>query len=201
MKDYWENIYASKKDAEVSWYQENPLTSLSLINKYSSNKNIEVIDVGGGSSNLVIALFKDHFKSLSVLDVSQNALKRTAEKLGGNAAKIQWIDTNVLDFNIEMKYNIWHDRAVFHFLTTKESVQKYKEVLVKHLKKGDYFLLATFSKEGPLKCSGLDITQYNIEELKLIFQDEFNPVESFFEDHNTPFDTIQNFIYSVWQKK
>lgn len=201
MKEHWEKIYSSKNDQEVSWYQESPNTSIQLIEKYSNDSTDEIIDIGGGNSNLISSLHNLNFTNLSVLDISKHALERTGLKLGENAKKIQWIESNILDFSTKTKFKVWHDRAVFHFLTHQEDKIKYKNLLVEQTQINSTFILATFSKEGPIKCSGLNISQYDIEELKLLFNDVFELQETFVEDHTTPFDTQQNFIYSVWKKR
>lgn len=201
MKEHWENIYSSKEDNEVSWYQESPITSIQLINKHASSKTHGLIDVGGGNSNLIQSLSNLQYSNLSVLDISLNALNRTSKKLGVLAKNIEWFEKNILNFNQDRKYEVWHDRAVFHFLTTKKDKLIYKKVLSDHTNPGSILILATFSKKGPIKCSGLDITQYDVAGLKDLFQDQFELLEYFMEDHTTPFQTNQNFIYSVWKKK
>jgi len=200
-KQHWENVYATKNDDEVSWYQENPETSLKLITALELNNEAAIIDVGGGNSNLIGELQKQAFANLSVLDIAEKSLTRTKAKLGANAKHIQWIVADVLKFKPNQQYDVWHDRAVFHFLTTTEDIANYVRLVSNSIKKRGYFILATFSKSGPLKCSGLAITQYSKEALVALFSPQFTLINSFEEVHQTPFDTTQNFIYTLFQKK
>ena len=200
MKEHWEKVYQTKKDSEVSWYQESPVTSTQLVKRYTDFKEAEIIDVGGGNSNFCLQLLSDGYSKLSVLDISKEALKRTQTKLGEQAKSIEWIITDILDFEPRIKYSLWHDRAVFHFLTEKKDIIEYIQKLDDGLQRNGVFILATFSKEGPKKCSGLEISQYNIQELNHLFGDKFELLESFEEEHITPFKTSQNFIYSIWRK-
>lgn len=201
MKEHWENIYANKGDQDVSWYQAIPTTSIQLIENHLHQKEKPVIDIGGGNSNLTSELTKKGFSKLNVLDISKNALERTSKKLGEKSNQINWINSNVLELKSDIKYSLWHDRAVFHFLTTQQEKEAYKQVLLNLLDQNGIFILSTFSKSGPLKCSGLNISQYDIEDFNELFSDSFELIETFTEDHTTPFDTTQNFIYSVWRKK
>jgi len=201
MKSHWENIYDKKGDEEVSWYQEVPITSLELVNKYSASKEDKIIDVGAGNANLIIELVDKEYSNLSALDISKNALKRTKNKLGSKAEKISWIVSDILEYKSDEEFTIWHDRAVFHFLTKEEDIKIYSDLMSDKIKKGGVLILATFSKEGPLKCSGLEISQYNKEGLIDIFGEDFELLESFTENHITPFETNQDFIYTVWRRK
>jgi 2-polyprenyl-3-methyl-5-hydroxy-6-metoxy-1,4-benzoquinol methylase len=200
-KQHWENVYETKSDDEVSWYEETPATSLSLITDLNLNKDAVIIDVGGGNSNLIGKLQQQGFSKLSVLDISKKALERTKYKLEQKAEKIQWIVSDILDFQPNQQYDLWHDRAVFHFLTQSEDIDSYVELVSQSVKKNGYFILATFSKSGPLKCSGLKISQYDKETLLGLFNAEFNLIKSFEEVHHTPFNSEQNFIYNLFQKK
>jgi 2-polyprenyl-3-methyl-5-hydroxy-6-metoxy-1,4-benzoquinol methylase len=200
-KQHWENVYDTKNDNEVSWYEETPTTSLSLISDLNLNKDAVIIDVGGGNSNLIEKLQQQEFSNLSVLDISNKALERTRYKLRQKAKYIQWIVSDILDFQPNHQYDVWHDRAVFHFLTESEDIDNYVQLVSQSIKKNGFFILATFSKSGPLKCSGLEISQYDKETLLDLFNAEFNLIKSFEEVHHTPFDSEQNFIYSLFQKK
>lgn len=200
-RQHWENVYSNKNDDEVSWFEETPTTSLNLITDLELKKDSVIIDVGGGNSNLIGNLQQQGYLNLSVLDISEKALERTKTKLGESNKKINWIVTDVLEFKPSGHYDLWHDRAVFHFLTTPQEIALYVDLVGKSLKTGAYFILATFSKSGPLKCSGLEISQYDKQTLLDLFNVEFNYVKSFEEVHQTPFNTEQNFIYSIFQKK
>lgn len=201
MKEHWEKIYLKKKDREVSWFQESPETSLALIQKVSTSKNEAIIDVGGGNSNLIGELQKKEYVDLTTLDISGSSIRKMQKKLGSSKDKIHWIESNILDFEPEKTYQIWHDRAAFHFLVNDEDIAKYKSILLETLPSNGYFILATFSTDGPAKCSGLQITQYNKASLKDTFGDSFDLIDCFTQDHETPFDTNQNFIFSVWRKR
>ena len=201
MKSHWENIYSKKGDQEVSWYQETPSSSLDLINKNSIGKDSEIIDVGAGNSNLIIELNKQGFKNLTALDISGKALERTKEKLGPKADEINWVETDILDFEPDKTFDVWHDRAVFHFLTDETEIKQYVDLVSKSLSSRGLFILSTFSSEGPLKCSGLEISQYNEAQLVELFGTSFDLKSCFTKDHITPFDTKQNFIHAVFSKK
>lgn len=196
MKSHWENIYSTKADNEVSWYQEEPKTSLELINKYAVQNSANVLDVGGGNSNVVIRLHEQGFSNLNVLDISGKALQRTQQKLGDKSGYINWIESSVLEASPK-DIDVWHDRAVFHFLTKAEDIQRYIEVLKNALTPSGIFILATFSTSGPLKCSGLEITQYDMDKIHQTFGEHFEVLEHFEEAHTTPFDTEQAFQFVI----
>lgn len=201
MKSHWENIYENKEDTEVSWYQESPETSLNLIMKYHNTVHDKFIDVGAGNSNLTSELLGKGFNDLTALDISKNALNRTMKKLKEKSSLVNWVPSNILEFHTTEKFDIWHDRAVFHFLKSDEDVQQYINLVSQSINQNGHFILSTFSKDGPIKCSGLEISQYNIDELNQLFSHDFDLVESFTENHITPFNSNQDFIYTVWKKK
>lgn len=201
MKEHWEKVYKTKQDNEVSWYQESPATSIQLVKKYAGDNKANIIDVGGGNSNFSIQLLSDRYNNLNVLDISEESLNRTQSKLKEQAKNINWFVSDILDFIPNTEYDLWHDRAVFHFLTERGDIEKYVQKLDKGLQQNGIFILATFSKKGPKKCSGLDISQYSSEELNDVFGDKFELLESFTEEHVTPFETSQDFIYTIWRKK
>ena len=200
LKSHWENIYSTKNEDGVSWFQEYPKTSIDLIEKYSSNKSISIIDIGSGRSRILKNLIENEYGNLTYLDISQEACSKSKILLGNKQDLVQWNVVNVLDFNIEKNFSIWHDRAVFHFLISKENVEKYKQVALKNIVKGGYLILGTFSENGPEKCSGLNVSRYSPESLKKIFNPEFILIESFTIDHITPFYTTQNFLFSIFKK-
>ena len=200
-KDHWENVYETKSDQEVSWYQEIPITSLNLINSLSLDKEDSIIDIGGGNSNLVSELSNKGFTNLSVLDISAKSLERTKSKLGQKSTEIQWIVSDILEFQPQQQYNLWHDRATFHFLIQENDVLQYVNIVSKAIKKGGFLIVATFSTSGPKKCSGLEITQYSKEKLQSLFHESFELIQSFEEVHKTPFETEQNFVYIIFKRK
>ncbi|MBW3521932.1 trans-aconitate 2-methyltransferase [Chryseobacterium sp. NKUCC03_KSP] len=198
-KDHWQNVYETKNPDEVSWTQKIPQTSLDLIEKVSKNKSSKIIDIGGGDSNLVDFLFEKGFENISVLDISAKALEKAKTRLEAQAENVDWIVTNITEFKTSTEYDIWHDRAAFHFLTTQDEIKKYVEIVRNVV--SDTLIIGTFSVDGPQKCSGLPILQYNEERLKNIFSQDFELVKSFTEDHITPFNTVQNFIFCQFKKK
>ena len=200
LKSHWENIYSSKNEDGVSWFQEYPKTSIDLIEKYSINKSIPIIDIGSGRSRILKNLIENEYDDLTYLDISQEACSKSKISLGNKQDLVRWHVENVLDFNTEKNFSIWHDRAVFHFLISKEDVEKYKKVALKNIVQGGYLILGTFSENGPEKCSGLNVSRCSSESLKKIFNPEFKMIECFTIDHKTPFDTNQNFLFSIFKK-
>lgn len=197
MKSKWENIYYGKQDDEFSWFQEDPEVSLMLIEKYSyKNKKSSIIDVGGGNSLLVSALVNKEFEDLSVLDISSKALERSHERI--KEAPVKWLLGNVLEYDFRNQFDVWHDRALFHFLTRRNEIEKYINIATDAINKRGVLILGTFSKSGPEKCSGLPIVQYSESKFKVLFKKNFDLVECFEETHTTPFNTKQNFIWGVF---
>lgn len=200
LKNHWENIYSNKDENEVSWFQTVPKTSHQLIKKLNLESNDNIIDIGSGRSRILKILIDEGFNNLSYLDISKEACKKSKIALGDDKSKVNWNVENVLNFKSKIKYNLWHDRAVFHFFTDKKDIEKYKEVAIKNISDGGYLALGTFSINGPKKCSGLDVSQYSEQSLNEIFKSDFNLLESFYIDHQTPFDTTQNFLFCIFKK-
>ncbi|MBT4881266.1 MAG: methyltransferase [Flavobacteriales bacterium] len=198
-KEHWQDIYATKGMQEVSWFQKVPEISLDLIQKVAPNKDASIIDVGGGDGFLVDNLLELGYTNITVLDISENAINRAKQRLGNIDEKVKWVISDITNFLPEKKYDVWHDRAVFHFLTEQKDIAKYKTLVNKSI--NDYFVLATFSDEGPNKCSGLEICKYSELDLKKQFDNSFKVIESFKKNHSTPFNTTQNFTFSVFQKQ
>lgn len=198
-KAHWEKVYATKTPEEVSWTQAYPTSSLAWIKHTTSSNNSSIIDIGGGDSLLTSFLLEAGYKNIAVLDISKNALERAAKHLGDKAYKIEWIESDILEFTPSKAYDVWHDRAVFHFLTAAKDIEVYVNLVAKFVK-GD-MIIATFSTEGPKRCSGLDVKQYDVKSLQLIFASAFDLVESFTEDHTTPFDTKQNFLFARFKRR
>lgn len=200
LKNHWENIYSNKDENEVSWFQTVPKTSHQLIKKLNLESNDNIIDIGSGRSRILKILIDEGFNNLSYLDISKEACKKSKIALGDDKSKVNWNVENVLNFESKIKYKLWHDRAVFHFFTDKKDIEKYKEVAIKNISDGGYLALGTFSINGPKKCSGLDVSQYSEQSLNQIFKSDFNLLESFYIDHQTPFDTTQNFLFCIFKK-
>lgn len=199
-KKHWETIYSTKKLQEVSWYQPVPETSINYINSTQVAKDAEIIDVGGGDSFLVDNLLSLGYGNISVLDISDIALKRAKIRLAENADSVKWIVSDITEFNTNSKYDVWHDRAAFHFLTSDEEIQKYLNVMERSVKGKGFAILGTFSEKGPLKCSGIPIKQYSIAQLKAILPKSFKFIEGKNIDHPTPSGGIQNFTFCKFQK-
>lgn len=200
LKNHWENIYSNKDENEVSWFQTIPKTSHQLIKKLNLESNDNIIDIGSGRSRILKILIDEGFNNISYLDISKEACKKSKIALGDDKSKVNWNVENVLNFKSKIKYKLWHDRAVFHFFTDKKDIEKYKEVAIKNISDGGYLVLGTFSVNGPKKCSGLDVSQYSEQSLNEIFKSDFNLLESFYIDHQTPFDTTQNFLFCIFKK-
>lgn len=199
-KNYWENIYNHKNLAEVGWYQARPETSLELIGSAGLSKASKIIDAGGGDSMLVDHLLREGYTNISVLDVSDKAIEKAKFRLGEKADLVTWICRDVTEFEPKEAYDLWHDRACFHFLTQKEEVEIYSKVVSRSLKSQGVLVLGTFSKTGPLKCSGLEIQQYDEKDLRQVFSGQFDPIDFVDYAHTTPTGSIQNYVFSRFKK-
>jgi SAM-dependent methyltransferase len=197
-KNHWETVYKTKQPNEVSWTQENPKTSLDLIRETNLDKSVKIIDIGGGDSRLVDFLLAEGYENVSVLDISANALERAKNRLGKNAEKVSWIVSDITEFKPETTYDIWQDRATFHFLTTSEQIEKYSEI-TQNWNNG-FLIIGTFSENGPTKCSGLEIKQYTEIEIENQFSANYKKIKCITEDHITPFNTKQNFTFCSFEK-
>jgi 2-polyprenyl-3-methyl-5-hydroxy-6-metoxy-1,4-benzoquinol methylase len=200
-KEHWENVFSTKKQNEVSWFQSKPETSLRFFTENRISKEARIIDIGGGDSYLIDYLLELGYTNLFLLDISQHAIERSKERLGEKANQVTFIVSNVLDFEPEEKFDVWHDRASFHFLTQPEDIKKYKSKVAEYTNQDAHVFMGTFSESGPKKCSGLDITQYSAEKLQAAFSEDFSLINSFTENHKTPFETEQNFVFCSFKKK
>ena len=194
-KKHWEGIYQDKDSHEVSWYQKMPLLSLELIKNSQLTLDDSIIDVGGGASELVDYLYGFGFRHLAVLDISKNALHSSQMRLGKTASEIEWYECDITQFTAPHLFSLWHDRAVFHFLTDKNDRKKYINILKKTLKSGGALILAAFEIGGPEKCSGLDIVQYDVEKISAELGSDFKLLEVRSEIHITPSSIEQSFMY------
>ena len=197
-KKHWETVYETKNPEQVSWTQEIPKTSLNLIHSFNLSKSAKIIDIGGGDSKIVDFLIEEGFENITVLDISQKAIEKAQIRLGENAKKVNWIVSDITQFEPTTQYDVWHDRAAFHFLTSEADINKYVKTIEKCVSK--YLIIGTFSENGPKKCSGLEINQYSEEAMTKLFQNEFEVVRCYTEDHRTPFDTTQNFIFCSFKR-
>ncbi|MGB0933799.1 MAG: class I SAM-dependent methyltransferase [Lishizhenia sp.] len=198
-KTHWETVYETKNPDEVSWTQEIPTTSLHSIHSFGLSKSARIIDVGGGDSKLADHLLEEGYENITVLDISEKALEKAKKRLGEKAKKVNWVVCDITDFQPKTTFDIWHDRAVFHFLTTPEQVEKYLTTARNSV--NSYLTIGTFSESGPKKCSGLEIRQYNEESLTTQFNTGFDKISCTNEVHTTPFATTQNFLFCNFKKQ
>lgn len=199
-KLHWENIYTKKLPQEVSWYQQEPTISLEIIQNFS-DKNARIIDIGGGMSVLIDHLLGAGYSNLALLDISNKAIEHVKKRLSDQASQIEWFEKDITEFVPPHPYDIWHDRAVFHFLTDVKSRQLYVNALKNAVKSGSHIIIAAFAKDGPKKCSGLDIVRYDNSSIQHELGDEFILLDNQFETHITPAGTEQRFIYFIFQRK
>lgn len=195
-REHWNNVYTNKRRDEVSWFREHLDTSLEMILNAVVTKDALIIDVGGGNSTLVDDLIDKGFVHLTVLDISKAAIDSSRERLGARSSEVDWIIADITEAVLpDAKFDVWHDRAVFHFLTDAGDRRKYVETVRSSLKPDGHVIIAAFSLDGPLKCSGLDVVRYNPESMLHEFGEEFRLIESIGENHETPFGTTQDFVY------
>ena len=196
VRTHWEKIYTTKAPDQVSWYRPHLETSLALIKRSAPDRTASIIDVGGGESTLVDDLREQGFENITVLDVSQAAINASRERLGERAAGVHWIAADITQVELErLAYDVWHDRAVFHFLTAHEQRVAYVRQVARSAKSGGHVIVSTFGPEGPTTCSGLDVVRYDADALHDEFGARFRLIESSKEMHQTPFGTAQQFLY------
>ncbi|MES2811489.1 MAG: class I SAM-dependent methyltransferase [Bacteroidota bacterium] len=200
-KEHWETVFTTKQETEVSWYQKQPKTSIDLIQACKVSKEAKIIDIGGGDSYLIDSLLELGYTNLYLLDISAAAIERAKRRLGEKAKQVTFIVSDSLHFQTKEKFDIWHDRASFHFFTEAKDIQQYKSNVIANTNPAAHLIIGTFSEEGPLKCSGLPIAQYSVEKMEAVFATDFELENCFTEDHATPFDTVQNFIFCTYKRK
>ncbi|MDH3275256.1 MAG: class I SAM-dependent methyltransferase [Gammaproteobacteria bacterium] len=199
-KNHWQRVYGEKEPTAVSWYQPVPKISLQLIRSTHIARDEPILDAGGGASTLVDHLMSEGYTDISVLDISGKALERSRARLGDRADAVTWIESDVTEFEPLRRFALWHDRAVFHFLTKSADRDKYIEVVCRALQPNGHLVLATFGPEGPERCSGLDIQRYGVDELQKLFGSRFDLCSHELDEHATPMGSKQQFLYSWWQK-
>lgn len=199
-QNFWNKVYTDKAEREVSWFQEHPIKSLSLIAELNLPKDAAIIDVGGGDSRLVDHLLNEGYSDISVLDISDVSLQKLKNRLGDTLNKVKYITSDVLAFRSQIEFDLWHDRAAFHFLTNLDQTNQYLEIVNSSLRPGGKLIISTFSKTGPEKCSGLPIQQYSESDLISLFGKHFKNIKCFDDTHTTPWGSTQNFVYCVFQK-
>jgi SAM-dependent methyltransferase len=201
-KNHWEDVYRSKAPGAVSWYRAHLDVSLTLIVEVVSDQNAAIIDVGGGESTLVDDLLQRGYRNLTVLDVSGVALDTTRKRLGSIAGQVTWVESDITLVDLpEHCYDVWHDRAVFHFLTEPSERDAYVHLLTRALRPGGHAVIATFGPLGPTRCSGLDVRRYDAQQLFDEFGAGFELVTSTLEDHHTPAGSSQQFLYCCFRKR
>lgn len=201
LKEYWQNIHHTKGSKQVSWYQTHPVMSLQYIKNTGIDKSGEIIDVGAGASTLVDHLLDNDFRNITVLDISAEALEMSKTRLAKQAELVNWLVTDITKVKLpHFQFDVWHDRAVFHFLTNAKDRESYVNIVNHAVKPGGHVIVATFADDGPEKCSGLQVARYNSESLHDEFGSNFDLIDSTNEVHQTPFGTEQKFIYCYCRK-
>jgi ubiquinone/menaquinone biosynthesis C-methylase UbiE len=199
-KEHWENIYQTKPLNEVSWYQPIPEVSLSFFSQFNVPLTAKIIDIGGGDSFLVDHLLDLGYEDITILDISETAIARARQRLGDRAQKVKWIVADAAAFNPTEKYDFWHDRAAFHFLTHEKEIESYIDTIQRSMNSSGILVIGTFSEQGPKKCSGIEIKQYSEVSLTNRLNKYFEKLNCITVDHKTPFDTIQNFIFCSFRR-
>ena len=201
-KNHWETVYSTKAADAVSWFQEHAHQSLNLIQATGVPLSAPIIDVGGGASTLVDDLLAAGFSALTVLDLSAAALEATKTRVGARAAQVQWLEDDVTQAALPShRFDVWHDRAVFHFLTNVDDRAAYVAQVLHAVKPGGHVIVATFAQDGPTQCSGLPVMRYSAAELHAQFGEPFELVKHKTDAHHTPFGTVQQFVYCYCRKQ
>ncbi|WP_423818674.1 class I SAM-dependent methyltransferase [Salinimicrobium sp. TIG7-5_MAKvit] len=200
-QQHWDKVYSEKAPTEVSWYEPMPQISLELIRSCGISKDAAIIDIGGGDSFLAEFLVSLGYTDVTVVDISSKAIERAKERMCEKADEVKWIIADASKFEPERDYDLWHDRAAFHFLTGDDQKKDYLERVQKTVKPGGYVIMGTFSDKGPEKCSGLSVQRYSVNDICQFFEKEFNMLNGKNVDHQTPSGVTQNFTFCSFQKK
>ena len=199
-KDHWNNIYQSKIADEVSWYQPVPTTSLDFVKQFNLSKKAKIIDIGGGDSFFVDHLLNMGYQDITVLDISDKAFEKARQRLGDQSTKVKWIIADAASFHTTVKYDRWHDRAAFHFLTEVQEIDNYLETVSSSVKPNGYIVIGTFSEQGPQTCSGINIKQYSEQTMTERFKNFSEKIKCLTIDHETPSGCIQNFVFCSFRR-
>ena len=199
-KKHWENVYQTKELKEVSWYQPTPITSLDFIKEFNVQKTAKIIDIGGGDSFLADSLLDLGYTDVTVLDISSAAIERAKQRLAEKAQNVKWIVADAAAFNPIEKYDFWHDRAAFHFLTDEQDISCYLKIAEQNINSSGVLVIGTFSEDGPKKCSGINIKQYSESSMTERLKALFEKINCIRVEHQTPFDTTQNFVFCSFRK-
>ena len=200
LKEHWELVHSQKKENEVSWFQLFPLESIKFIKNLKLSLNDNIIDVGAGDSRLVDNLLEMGFRNIDVLDISKSAISKAKKRLGVKSSLINWIVCDINNFKPIKKYKLWHDRAAFHFLRKEIEINNYVDLASSSISKNGKMIIATFSSNGPEKCSGIRVSRYNLESIKKQFNNYFILDNHLITNHSTPFNTVQEFIFTNFSK-
>lgn len=199
-KNHWENINQTKELENVSWFQPNPKTSLNFLKEFNVPKTAKIIDIGGGDSYLVDYLLDMGYKNITVLDISESAINRAKHRLRNRENQVKWIVSDATTFIPTEKYDFWHDRATFHFFTDNQDITRYLETAQQNINPTGIMVIGTFSKNGPKKCSGIEIKQYSESTMTKQLKTFFEKIKCISVNHKTPFNTIQNFVFCSFKK-
>jgi SAM-dependent methyltransferase len=197
---HWDSVYRAKREDEVSWFQASPSLSLDLIHATGVERHASIIDVGGGASRLVDALSEEGFANLTVLDVSEAAMEKTKARLGARATGVTWIVADVTTWGPACTYDVWHDRAAFHFLTAPEERAAYAQRVLQAVRRGGHVIIGTFALDGPERCSGLPVARHSAESIGHVLGPSFRLIETRRHDHQTPMGGSQKFQFSRFQR-
>jgi len=200
-QQHWDKVYETKAENEVSWFQAYPQHADELMKLFNLPSDAAIIDIGGGDSHFVDVMLAAGYTNLTVLDISAAAINRAKTRLGARAGQVTWIVADVTRFKPTKQYDLWHDRAAFHFLITEEQITQYVCIAGKAVKKAGYLLLGTFSENGPTKCSGLEIKQYSEPAMTARFAADFEKLKCLYENHVTPANKVQHFIFCGFRRK
>ena len=200
-QQHWDKVFATKAEDAVSWFQPYPETSMKFLELFNVPLTANIIDVGSGDSHFVDALLEKGYRNIYVLDISAKAIERAKQRLGEKAAGVHWIVSDITEFEPPVQFDFWHDRAAFHFLTSDDKVNKYVSIAGQAIRKDGFLVLGTFSEDGPGKCSGLEIRQYSEASMSSRFEIAFDRIRCIREDHKTPFNTVQKFLFCSFMKK
>ena len=199
-KAHWDQVYSKKSPEDLTWYQARPEVSLALIERAGLAREARIIDVGGGTSHLTTFLLEGGYQDLSVLDLSDTALELARQSLGSLGSEVKWYGADVTEFEPPHRWDLWHDRAVFHFLTEKNDRDGYCRVLEEAVEPGGHVVIATFGPDGPKRCSGLEVRRYSPQSLQAELGGKYELRGSMNETHRTPAGGTQEFVYSWFQK-
>jgi hypothetical protein len=199
--EYWENVYTTRAEDQVSWFQTSPNVSLRLVKSAAADRSTPIIDVGGGASRLVDNLLEEGYSDITLLDISDIALSRAKTRLGELSQNVTWIVSDITEWTASRHWSIWHDRAVFHFMTDAHAQDAYIRALKQGTSSGSKVIVATFALNGPERCSGLPVQRYSAATLADRLGTDFQLYDEAIESHKTPFGTTQEFIYAAFRRR